>query len=49
MVIFDFVHGQVVNTTADPEAAQRLREALHRQAREIAVGAGGVPGGSAAS
>lgn len=48
MIIFDFVHGQVLNPATDPQAAQQLLESMQRQAREVAVAAGGVPAGSPA-
>lgn len=46
MVIFDFVHGQVVNPATDPHAAQQVLQAALRQAREVQVAAGGVPADS---
>jgi hypothetical protein len=48
MMIFDFVHGQVIDSAKDPQAARDLLEAAAKQAREVKVAAGGVPAGSAA-
>jgi len=48
MVIFDFVHGQVVDPATNPQAAQQILQSALRQAREVQVAAGGVPAGSPA-
>jgi hypothetical protein len=49
VLILDFVRGEVVDETTNPEAAQRLRDETSRQLREMTVGAGGVPADQAVS
>jgi hypothetical protein len=48
VVIFDFVHGQVVNSATNPQTLRDMLESAAKQAREIQVSAGGVPADAAA-
>ena len=43
VIILDFVHGEVIELGANPEAVRRLMESVQQQSRKVAVAAGGVP------
>lgn len=43
MIVFDFVHGQVVNLATDRAAAERLERELSQQGPELAGRVGGMP------